>query len=219
MTSCLVVPTEKTMIGKSCSFMLIALYFLTIYDSKILLLLCWRERSEQRSFEKKLIRYEFINWSSLSSKNTLDVIVHAEKSNRSSFYCYFSFQSRKHYVHKALCVASTCFLYMLLPLVKKRSLIWRWLKTKGNGGNNADILAALAIIPIADRMRWPAARKRSALLCQNHHRGAGATPPNSNYSSHNGKLIRCEVESKHCPHMRALKSLMLLFLLLLLLLG
>ena len=139
-----------------------------------------------------------------------------KKSNRSSFYCYFSFQSRKHYVHKALCVASTCFLYMLLPLVKKRSLIWRWLKTKGNGGNNADILAALAIIPIADRMRWPAARKRSALLCQNHHRGAGATPPNSNYSSHNGKLIRCEVESKHCPHMRALKSLMLLFLLLLL---
>ena len=59
--------------------MLIALYFLTIYDSKILLLFFWRERSEQRSFEKKLIRYEFINWSSLSSKNTLDVIVHAEK--------------------------------------------------------------------------------------------------------------------------------------------
>ena len=59
--------------------MLIALYFLTIYDSKILLLFFWRERSEQRSFEKKLIRYDFINWSSLSSKNTLHVIVHAKK--------------------------------------------------------------------------------------------------------------------------------------------
>ena len=40
------------------------------------------------------------------------------------------FQSRKHYVHKALCVASACFLYMLLPLVKKEESYLKMAKDK-----------------------------------------------------------------------------------------